>query len=748
MHALSFRSRAAAKFSVRSHNPLSRAFQSVLEPLEQRTLLSAGDQLSSTLTDFGSNEDRGGAIALLPGGGFIQAGRSFQSGANDFALARFNADGSLDTSFGTGGKVLLPLPSALSTDNYTIWDVAGVATNASGSVYYLVGTANFTGTIVQPNPEFDILLAAVTSSGAYVTGFGTGGTGVLIDDVDGVLSANQEGRAVAVDSAGKVVVAGLDTPQSSPAFAVVRYIASTGARDSTFANGGVASRHIDETPLDSDDQLHAMAFDASGNIILAGSSTQPAVGDTTAVFALQRYNSSGVLDSSFASPDLSEDPPQNLNGVELDISGDTDIAYGVTVDSTGRIIVAGRSGTSGEGQFAVARFLSSGALDTSFNGGAGDNVLPILYPEGSDAIFGGILYDVDVQADGKILAGGAADVCVDFIPAFFESPVDDPDTDPCPGGFGVAITAVRYKSDGTLDSGFDDNGVSPGDVFFGSFSDQHPVTVVIQSSAVAALGSTYFVNSNDFDFSLDRYQLSNVAIIDGNLEIDGDDGNDTITVSPGSGGNTDVSLNGSHSSWTGFNQIIITAGDGNDTVKVNPGVTQNVVIFGGDGNDSLKGGSGNDILIGGDGDDLLHGQAGRDILIGGQGADRIVGQTDDDILVAGYSTYDSDLDALNAILAEWTSSRDYGTRTANILGRNVTIGSTTYNFGGPRNNGSNFLEPDGASATVFDDGQVDVLTGSQGQDLFLFNADNPVVDTITDLSSSEFAADIDFIMNP
>src|SRR5213076_2012355 len=112
-----------------------------------------------------------------------------------------------------------------------------------------------------------------------------------------------------------------------------------------------------------------------------------------------------------------------------------------------------------------------------------------------------------------------------------------------------------------------------------------------------------------------------------------------------------------------------------------------------------------------------------------------------------------DLGALNSVLAEWISSRSYGQRTANIIGHNITIGATTYTFGGTRNNGSSFLTPydstsPSSSATVFDDADVDVMTGSSGQDLFLFNADNPVPDTITDLSSSEFAADIDFINNP
>jgi Ca2+-binding RTX toxin-like protein len=246
--------------------------------------------------------------------------------------------------------------------------------------------------------------------------------------------------------------------------------------------------------------------------------------------------------------------------------------------------------------------------------------------------------------------------------------------------------------------------------------------------------------------------ISSAGVVGGTLQVGGSGGNDSIDIKP-SGGGVSVDQGSGSTNFSGFTQIVVMGGNGNDTVKVNPNVNQSVVVFGGNGNDSIKGGGGNDILIGGDGNDLLQGQDGRDILIGGDGQDSLVGQTDDDILVAGFSNYDTDLSALNSILAEWTSARSYGQRSANIIGHNITIGSTTYTFGGARSNASIFLTPydsssPSPSATVFDDGDVDVLTGNSGQDLFLFNADNPVPDTITDLNSSEFAADLDFLNNP
>jgi uncharacterized delta-60 repeat protein len=234
--------------------------------------------------------------------------------------------------------------------------------------------------------------------------------------------------------------------------------------------------------------------------------------------------------------------------------------------------------------------------------------------------------------------------------------------------------------------------------------------------------------------------ITNSSFAGGVLQIGGSGGNNVITVKSTNGG-TQVVSDGNTTNFSNVTQIIIMGGDGNDDIKVNPGVTQTVMAFGGAGHDSIKGGSGTDILIGGDGDDLLHGQDGRDILIGGDGADRLVGQSQDDILVAGMSDHDSDPDALLTIQSEWTSGGTYAQRSANILNR--PVGTATPGVG---LNGSLYLTPDGEDATVFDDGDADLLTGNAGQDLFLFNADGPVADEITDLSNSEFAADLEWLM--
>ena len=118
---------------------------------------------------------------------------------------------------------------------------------------------------------------------------------------------------------------------------------------------------------------------------------------------------------------------------------------------------------------------------------------------------------------------------------------------------------------------------------------------------------------------------------------------------------------------------------------------------------------------------------------GGIGADRIVGNQEEDILIAGYTSYDNNDAAIGALMQEWTSSNSNATRIANVTGgTGLTLG---YKLVGD----------DGASQTVFNDNDVDTLTGSQGIDWFFANHDGPgELDIITDKAANELWSDTDF----
>jgi hypothetical protein len=182
-------------------------------------------------------------------------------------------------------------------------------------------------------------------------------------------------------------------------------------------------------------------------------------------------------------------------------------------------------------------------------------------------------------------------------------------------------------------------------------------------------------------------------------------------------------------SAAGIELIEVVLSDGNDRAAIASNVTLPAVMDGGDGDDHLNGGNGTNILIGGRHNDFLIGGNTRDILIGGLGADRLVGNGGNDILIGGYTSYDSAADenkldndaALLKLLEEWNSGRLYDERVANLR-----------NGSGPILAGSGLSLRKGT--TVFDDSDIDQLTGSPGSDWFLFD---PSKDILTDRIDGE-----------
>jgi Ca2+-binding RTX toxin-like protein len=161
--------------------------------------------------------------------------------------------------------------------------------------------------------------------------------------------------------------------------------------------------------------------------------------------------------------------------------------------------------------------------------------------------------------------------------------------------------------------------------------------------------------------------------------------------------------------------------DGNDHATLAGNVDLPVVMDGGGGNDTLNSTEGPAILLGGIGNDELSGGQGRSILIGGIGQDRIVGGSGENVIIGGTTAYDGNDVALLMLLAEWTSSRSFALRVENLkAGAGPVLGGS-----GIR------LEQD---ATVLDDSDFDLLTGSAGIDWFLFDDDE---DDVTDLKSNE-----------
>jgi Ca2+-binding RTX toxin-like protein len=168
-------------------------------------------------------------------------------------------------------------------------------------------------------------------------------------------------------------------------------------------------------------------------------------------------------------------------------------------------------------------------------------------------------------------------------------------------------------------------------------------------------------------------------------------------------------------------RMYLCAGDDRGTVAASVQIP--ALLDGGLGNDELNAAGASAVLLGGAGIDTLVGSGANDLLIGGTGQDRLVGNGLEDILIGGDTSYDFTEDddvlaqqaALLSILAEWNSDRSLEDRQANINGTGI----------GPRLNDDNFLTH---LVTVFDDGEIDKLTGSGGIDWFFVFANDDATD--------------------
>ena len=185
-----------------------------------------------------------------------------------------------------------------------------------------------------------------------------------------------------------------------------------GSLDTSFGGGKVV------VPVGAgDDYAYAVAVDAMGRVLIAGRAAE-GLGD----FALVRLDRDGALDATFGI----------AGKVTTDFAGGADTAYGVAVQADGKIVAAGTATVAGTGQdFAVARYLDSGALDPTFGGGTGK--VTTAFGTDSDTAYALLL-----QADGKIVLGG--------------------DGNQGSSTTGIDFTLARYGADGTLDATFGTGG--------------------------------------------------------------------------------------------------------------------------------------------------------------------------------------------------------------------------------------------------------------------------------------------------
>ncbi|HEY0428295.1 MAG TPA: FG-GAP-like repeat-containing protein [Pyrinomonadaceae bacterium] len=410
-----------------------------------RTARAADDSLDTTfgsggkvVTDFNNSTDWLSSIAVQPDGKIVAIGDIHPS--NKYALARYNPDGTLDATFGNGGKVM------------TV--IANVRESAAGLLILPDGKILISGSIELPSAsDSSFALLRYNSDGSLDTTFGNGGivtTNVGPDD--------DQAYRLALQSDGKIIAAGRrgiyfnPTEQRKGNVALARYNPD-GTLDTTFGNGG---KVVTDFGQGLESYAIALIIQPDGRIVIAGESGYE--------FLVARYNPNGILDATFGN-----------GGFSLaNFSSNWDRASDAVLQSDGKIIVVGSAEVhSPYDNFALARYNPDGSFDQSF--GNGGKILMSTDGEINAAV---------LQSDGKIIALGTSN---------------------------STFLLLRLNVNGSLDTTFGSNGTVT--TSFGANTAEGNDLVLQPDGKLLAAGFTpgapYYQNS---DFALARYLNTATAV--------------------------------------------------------------------------------------------------------------------------------------------------------------------------------------------------------------------------------------------
>jgi uncharacterized delta-60 repeat protein len=367
--------------------------------------------VQTTLT---SGEDRANAAALQPDGKIIAAGGYFPTSSTvDFAVVRYLPNGLLDPAFGTGGFVHTDVPYEAEVSSVALQadgKIVAVGATYDGTGYHMVlarydasgtldptfgsggivltdlgpGVGYVLQVLLQPDGkiltvgyrnfggDFSWAMARFNPDGTPDATFGTGGE-VITDLVAGYDPAS----SAVLQPDGRIVVVGGRNFQ----MAIIRY-ETDGSIDTTFGSGGIL---LTPTSL-----IYAVgvALQADGKIVAVGNAGN---GDNTYYFVTVRANSDGTMDTSFGTGGV----------VVTDVGALDDYVFDVAVQPSGKILVSGQVETAFfTSSFGLVRYMPDGTLDAGFGTGG---IATTPFGVFSYAAPGGLL----LQPDGRVVLAGS-----------------------------------------------------------------------------------------------------------------------------------------------------------------------------------------------------------------------------------------------------------------------------------------------------------------------------------------------------
>jgi uncharacterized delta-60 repeat protein len=370
------------------------------------------------------------SVAIQSDGKIVVAGYSDRNSL-DFSIIRLNSDGSLDNTFDTDGKLVVPIGNdydygyslAIQKDGKIV--VAGTSAVISNSVQY---------------DRFSVI--RINNNGSLDNTFN--GNGKLIIGINDLFGNYTAGcRAVAIQNDGKIILAGSNYIYNSGKsdFAILRLNAN-GTVDNTFGVDGKSIVYL--SGYGNDDVAKSVAIQADGKIVVAGTSSY----SFQAHFSIVRLNTDGSLDNSF----------NEIGKFSFaDSSGDANC---VAIQQSGKIIVAG-TGSQSNGRFSLLRLNSDGSVDNTFDQD-GEAIISVSGRRD-------FCESASIQSDGKIVAAGWDDdgfvnPHFEVIRLLSEAPVSSITTSPLSSNSLCqnSTQSVGYTATGTF---------NPGNTFTAQLSD-------------------------------------------------------------------------------------------------------------------------------------------------------------------------------------------------------------------------------------------------------------------------------------
>jgi uncharacterized delta-60 repeat protein len=273
-----------------------------------------------------SDEDNGYSLALQPDGKILLGGSCRISGAYQFCIARFNSNGQLDTSFGSGnGYVTQHISSSPATNDYG----NSLALQPDGKIL-LGGTC-----------DHKFCIARFNSNGSLDTANFGSGNGYVIQNIS--LSTYEIGSSLVLQPDGKILLGGYCFVGGSAQFCIARFN-SDGSLDTTSFGSGNGYVIQDIGP--DDDYGYSLAIQPDAKILMIGNCINSS---NYAEFCIARFNSNGQLDTSFASPQ---------GYMMFSITGDdySNYSNAIAVQPDGKILIGGECyQSSGKSDFCLAR---------------------------------------------------------------------------------------------------------------------------------------------------------------------------------------------------------------------------------------------------------------------------------------------------------------------------------------------------------------------------------------------------------